>query len=176
MSKPRKTKQNVSPPAAAAAGRRFPRPAAVVLVVVIVAAGGFWWVKGRPTDAPPAAAPAIAINRTNEPALAANPNLGFAKLKGRWLRPDGGYVLEIKSVEDGGKLDAAYLNPRPIHVARAEASWNSGTNKVFVELRDVKYPGSTYDLAYEEGKDQLTGIYYHAGLRQQFEVVFVRMK
>ena len=46
----------------------------------------------------------------------------FDKLSGRWLRPDGGYVLEIRSADASGKIDAAYLNPRPISIAKAEAT------------------------------------------------------
>lgn len=100
----------------------------------------------------------------------------FQKLKGKWLRPDGGYVIDIKSVDDGGKLDAAYLNPKPIHVAKAEASLEGAAIKAFIELRDVNYPGSTYTLVYEPDSDELRGIYYQAVQQQRFEVAFVRMK
>jgi hypothetical protein len=103
-------------------------------------------------------------------------NPGFEKLKGRWLRPDGGYILEVRSVEAGGKLDAAYLNPQPIHVAKAEASQQGTSVRVFVELRDVNYPGCTYNLIDQPGSDQLLGIYYQAAIQQQFEVVFERVK
>ena len=47
--------------------------------------------------------------------------------------------------------------------------------KVFIELRDANYPGSTYNLTYDPQSDQLQGIYYQAALQQQFEVVFLRM-
>ena len=47
--------------------------------------------------------------------------------------------------------------------------------KVFIELRDVNYPGSTYDLTYNPQADQLQGSYYQAALQQQFDVSFVRM-
>ncbi len=95
---------------------------------------------------------------------------------GRWLRPDGGYILEIRDVDAGGKLDAAYLNPQPIHVARAEATRDGSALKVFVELRAPNYPGSTYTLTYDPKRDQLQGVYFQAALRQRFDVVFVRMK
>src|SRR5262245_32342925 len=36
---------------------------------------------------------------------------GFRALHGRWLRPDGGYILDIRDVDAHGKIDAAYLNP-----------------------------------------------------------------
>ena len=113
---------------------------------------------GTPTPTPSAAKP------------------GFGMLKAKWLRPDGGYVLDIKAVEDDGKLDASYSNPKPIRVSKAEASRDGKTVKVFIELRDVNYPGSTYDLTYDPQDDSLNGVYYQAALQQSFEVVFVRMK
>ena len=42
-------------------------------------------------------------------------------LKGRWLRPDGGYVIEIRQVDADGQLDARYFNPSPIRVVAAKA-------------------------------------------------------
>ena len=143
-----------------------------MLALVVLAAGCWWWSQRRTTDTPPAAA----VDATNQPALAATPNAGFDKLKGKWVRPDGGYVVEIRSVEASGKMDATYSNPRPINVSKAEASQAGGVTKVFIELRDVNYPGSTYDLAYQAGSDQLTGIYYQAALQEKFQVVFERVK
>lgn len=100
----------------------------------------------------------------------------FQTLIGRWLRPDGGYIIEIRGVNNQGGLDAGYLNPRPIHVSRAEASKEGSMTKVFIELQDVGYPGSTYNLIYDPGREALLGIYYQAHIGQRFEVVFVRMK
>lgn len=99
----------------------------------------------------------------------------YQKLLGKWVRPDGGYVIEIKSVDENGKLEAGYFNPRPIHVARAEASGQDSMIKVLIELRDVNYPGSTYTLAYDSTADQLKGVYFQAVERQQYEIFFVRM-
>jgi hypothetical protein len=101
---------------------------------------------------------------------------GFERLKGRWLRPDGGYVLEIRAVDARGTIDAAYLNPRPIHIARAEAARKGSTLNVVVELRAPNYPGSTYTLTYDPKSDQLKGTYFQAVMQQTFDVVFVRMK
>lgn len=100
----------------------------------------------------------------------------FDKLSGRWLRPDGGYVLEIRSVDASGKIDATYLNPKPISIARAEATRDGSTLAVFVELRAPNYPGSTYTLTYDPQQDQLRGIYFQALQQQSFDVYFVRMK
>jgi len=101
---------------------------------------------------------------------------GFERLKGRWVRPDGGYVLEIRAVDARGAIDAAYLNPRPINVARAEVTRDGSLLKVFVELRAPNYPGSTYRLTHDPKNDQLKGTYFQAVTRQTFDVVFVRMK
>jgi len=100
----------------------------------------------------------------------------FGKLKGRWLRPDGGYIIAIKDIDPGGKMDAAYYNPRQINVSEAQATWEGGTLKVFIELRDVRYPGSTYTLTYDPKADQLSGVYYQAAIGQRFDVFFVRAK
>jgi len=100
----------------------------------------------------------------------------FEPLIGRWQRPDGGYVLEVRNVGDDGSASVRYLNPRPIHVARSEASRHGDSIKLFVELRDAGYPGSTYTLVYSPEKDVLLGIYYQAGMGQYFDVVFLRMK
>jgi hypothetical protein len=101
---------------------------------------------------------------------------GLDRLRGRWVRPDGGYVLEIRDVEASGKMTAGYFNPRPINVSRAEATLDGTTLKVFIELRDVNYPGATYHLTYDPGSDQLRGVYFQPALQQSFQVFFVRMK
>ena len=103
-------------------------------------------------------------------------NGGFDALNGRWVRPDGGYVLEIRAVDASGKIDAAYRNPNPINVAKAEATRDGSTLKVFVELRAPNYPGSTYTLTYDPQQDQLRGIYFQAVQQQNFNVFFVRTK
>jgi hypothetical protein len=89
-------------------------------------------------------------------------NDSFYALNGRWLRPDGGYVLEIRAVDASGKIDAAYFNPKPINVAKAEATRAGSALKVFVELRPPNYPGSTYPLTYDRDHDRLQGIYFQA--------------
>jgi hypothetical protein len=100
----------------------------------------------------------------------------FDVLKGRWLRPDGGYILQIRTIDAGGKIDAGYFNPRPINVSKAEVTQEGGKMKVFVELRDTGYPGSVYTLTYDPKDDLLRGVYFHAALKQNFDVFFTRMK
>jgi len=103
-------------------------------------------------------------------------NTGFETLESRWLRPDGEYIIQIRSVDGSGKIDAGYFNPRPINVSKAQATRESGKIKVFIELRDTGYPGSTYTLTYDSKEDVLRGIYYQAAMKQSFEVYFTRMK
>ena len=94
---------------------------------------------------------------------------------GRWVRTGTPYVIDIQAARDDGTLDAAYYNPRPVNVSRAEARDKNGRLEVFVELRDVNYPGSNYTLTYDKGKDILYGVYFQAVIRQSFEVVFRRL-
>ncbi len=97
-------------------------------------------------------------------------------LKGIWIRTDGGYKIEIKEVQDDGKLDAAYFNPNPINVGRSEWRIQDKTLQLYVELQDENYPGSIYQLAYDEDKDELHGTYYQAVARQTFKVSFTKEK
>ncbi len=110
--------------------------------------------------------------------LKTNPaeTIDFKDLIGRWIRRDGGYVIEIRSVDVQGKMDAGYYNPRPINVSVAEASKDNNIVKVFIELRDVGYPGSTYSLTYMPNENVMIGIYYQAKLGQAFEVIFIKME
>jgi hypothetical protein len=144
---------------------------AVVLAVGIVAAVAL--LRGRElsgTGSP------LRSSGAHAAATAVTATASFQSLRGRWLRPDGGYILDIQDVDANGKIEAVYLNPRPIHVARAEATGDGSALQVFVELRAPGYPGSTYTLRYEPQRDQLEGIYFQAALQQRFAVVFVRMK
>lgn len=130
-----------------------------------------WWVCGGIFFAVVAFVGYWSLNKT---AVPAGPDP--AKLVGRWLRPDGGYILELSQPGPKGVLKAAYFNPRPIHVSRAEWKHQEDQLRIFVELRDRNYPGSTYTLVYVPDRDQLTGHYYQAALGQTFDVVFVRQK
>jgi uncharacterized protein (DUF2147 family) len=98
------------------------------------------------------------------------------RLIGQWVRPDGGYILEIKEIGKDGTLKAAYYNPRPINIARAEFSKKDDTLTIFIELRDVNYPGSKYNLKYDPKSDRLIGTYFQAVQGQIFDVEFTRSK
>ncbi len=94
----------------------------------------------------------------------------------RWIRTDAPYVIEIQGVNNDGTMQASYYNPRLINVACAEARKKNGTLEIFVELRDVNYPGSHYTLGYDRENDRLQGVYFQAAIQQNFDVSFVRMQ
>ena len=98
----------------------------------------------------------------------------FERLIGAWVRPDGGYVIEISKIYPNGQVDAAYFNPRPIHVSRANISDKGGIIELFIELQGKGYPGSTYTLKYSPDSDVMVGIYFQAVIQQQFDVYFQR--
>ena len=102
--------------------------------------------------------------------------VAFDALVGRWVRPDGGYTIVVKSVGTDGKLDASYSNPRSLPFSIAEAKRDSATLKVFLELRAGGYNGSTYSLTYDRVSDALKGVYYQAVAGQRYDVRFERAK
>ncbi len=148
----RKTKKATRARAADARRTRW-RIVGVILLAVVVVVGYRIWEKN-----------------------AAAPGPDPSTLVGRWLRPDGGYVLELSDPAPDGLLKAAYFNPRPINVSRAEWKVQGDHLRAFVELRDEHYPGSTYTLTYRPATDRLVGIYFQATLRQQYDVEFERTK
>ena len=119
-----------------------------------------------PVAPPPPAAPVATPTAPND----------LSKLKGRWQRPDGGYVIEIKEVLPDGKLTAAYYNPRSINVSQAEARKDAGAVKVFIELRDQNYPGATYNLTFDPEHDVLAGAYFQPLAGETYQVEFQRLK
>jgi hypothetical protein len=153
MSKSRKHRRTAQP-APARARWRLPLLAGLALAIGLLAVGGWWWNHARQAD----------------------PLTMYQKLQGRWQRADGGYIIDIRGVDAAGTLTAAYLNPRPIKVAKAEASMLGEALRVFIELRDVNYPGSTYQLTYDPAADRLKGVYYQAALRESYDVEFGRVK
>jgi hypothetical protein len=98
----------------------------------------------------------------------------FDRLIGNWVRPDGGYVIEIRKIHPDGQVDAAYFNPSPIHVSRSTVSEEDGIITLFIELQGQGYPGSTYTLKYNPTYDAMVGIYFQAVIQQPFEVIFQR--
>jgi len=109
-------------------------------------------------------------------APAAESESGFDSLLGLWVRPDGGYMIAIRGIDSSGRLDAAYANPQQLPFAKAEASRDGNTIKVFLELRAGGYNGSTYNLTYDPEDDILKGVYYQAVAQQKYDIYFERAK
>jgi hypothetical protein len=134
---------------------------------VVLAAAYIFWGDRSPSSSEPGTA--------NRPSVA-SAKVDLQQLIGDWVRPDGGYVISIRRIAPDGRAEAAYLNPRPINVSRAEASVAGDSAKLFIELRDAGYPGSTYELFHDPRSDRLAGVYFQAAIGQRFDVVFVRKK
>jgi uncharacterized protein (DUF2147 family) len=100
----------------------------------------------------------------------------YQRLEGRWVRPDGGYILELKNVGSTGDVKAMYFNPRPINVGISNWRKEEGKLTIFVELRDINYQGSTYTLQYDADSDRLNGKYFQAPTGQTYDIEFVRVK
>jgi hypothetical protein len=156
----------------------------LIFVALLVATGGLYVFtrSGDTAQAPAetastnhAAGPGIPGSATVSEEASPKANKAFEILLGRWLREDGGYVIEISEIMPGGTLKAAYFNPNRIHVSRAAAAEQSGSIQVGIELNDVNYPGCLYTLVFNPALDQLQGQYFQAGSGQTYNVAFVRM-
>jgi hypothetical protein len=182
MSRMSKDGRRTGPALPPPARRGLARLVAVLLLILILVCVAAWWLSQKSGETPlPSGASVLGTAATSSPvstrpAVEAVARTPFAILKGRWLRPDGGYVIDVRSVDGTGRMDASYFNPRSIHVAQARASQDGAATKVFIELRDVNYPGSTYNLVYDPQDDRLKGIYYQAMLQESYEVFFIRTK
>jgi hypothetical protein len=97
-------------------------------------------------------------------------------LVGNWVRTDAPYRIQISELLDDGKMKAGYFNPKSINVSKAGWVNTGGVIQLYVELRDVNYPGSNYSLTYLPERDLLAGNYYQAVEGTTFKVEFVRAK
>ena len=103
---------------------------------------------------------------------------GFAQaqhLKGKWVRPDGGYRLVIEDVKPDGSLKASYYNPGKINVSISNWKIENERLHLFIELRDTNYPGSTYSLVYAKEQDALDGTYFQAVTKESYSIGFLRI-
>jgi hypothetical protein len=123
----------------------------ICLVLIGLAAAAFYGLTNRSSRQP-----AATISQQRE-------TPAFDRLVGSWVRPDCGYVIEISKIHPNGKVDAAYFNPRPIHVSRSSVSEKDGIIELFIELQGKGYPGSTYTLKYNPEHDAMVGIYIPGG-------------
>jgi len=95
-------------------------------------------------------------------------------LVGSWQRMDGNYRIEITAVGDEGLLDAGYFNPGPINVGKSGWRVHEKVLQVFIQMDDVNYPGSFYDLKYNKEKNILHGTYYQAVAKETYNISFKR--
>jgi hypothetical protein len=102
--------------------------------------------------------------------------LAFGVLVGRWARTEGPYIINISAVDENGKFDASYANPRPLPFHTAEVARDGNALKLIFELRAGGYGGSTYALKYDAASDSLRGVYNQVVVKQVFDVVFNRIK
>jgi len=136
----------------------------VVTAVALLLCGHIGAAIAQPTSpAGPGAPPPVAAEKSS-----------FDALKGTWLRPDGGYIIAIRSVGANWQIDAMYFNPNQLPFSKAQATLDGAKLRVALELRAGGYDGSTYDLVYDPATNRLTGTYYQAVAKQNFEVFFVR--
>ncbi len=139
----------------------FPSALAITLVCIL---GAVWPMLGT------------VFAQSGNPSKQTQVQTDLQRLEGRWFRPDGGYILELWDIKKDGSVSVAYYNPRPIKVFIARWSRKAGRINLFVELRDVNYPGSKYNLRYDPKSDRLGGTYFQAVERQTFDIEFVRAK
>ncbi len=112
---------------------------------------------------------------------AARPNTAiqgnFADAKaviGDWKRSAGGYRLLIREIEGGIRVE--YESPSQGNVRVSQSKMRIKDSKIQIEitLNDVNYPGSNYDLMYDENTDTIKGTYTYP--QGTMYVSFVRGK
>lgn len=97
-------------------------------------------------------------------------------LKGKWLRSDGTYIIEIFSLSENGKMDAGYFNPNPINVGSSRWAYRDGVILLEIVLKDANYPGSKYNLIYDRNSGFLAGNYFQAVQGIDYDVIFSKKK
>lgn len=106
--------------------------------------------------------------------LSSQLNAEFETLRGKWLRTDSDYVIELRELLPDNQVTAAYFNPGPINVGEAKIYRENGFLKVFVKMQDKNYPGSSYTLIYDQASNMLRGTYFQAVQGVEYEVEFAR--
>ncbi len=138
-------------------------------IPLIIGIGMITYSLTRPHSAAPPV-PTVAAAPVTPPAASRD------ALLGKWRRQDGDYMLEIRSIATDGTAETRYYNPNPVHVATAKAAASQAGVGIFVLLQDEGYRGSNYTLSYDPGHDALTGIYRQPEVRQEYQIVFERIR
>lgn len=71
-------------------------------------------------------------------------------------------------------MNAKYFNPGPINVSESEWMNAAGFLRIYVELRDENYSGSSYKLTYMPERGMLVGDYFQAVESVIYYVEFAR--
>ncbi len=142
--------------------KHIKRSALFALLVFLTISCGEAKSPEGPTAEPVQAATAVAVDRQ--------------KIAGTWQRTDAPYQLVISDIASDGTMKASYLNPNPINVSKANWVDGKGTISIFVELRDVNYPGSNYSLTYFLDRDMLVGKYFQAVEGVTYDISLTRVK
>ncbi len=127
-----------------------------------------------PEQKDPGESSQIREKQSNEP-ITSKTDIPLDTILGRWLRPDGNYVIQINSIDSENQIDAQYFNPKPIKIARAELI-PANNFRIYIEFDDEGYKGSSYDLIYDPAQDALSGKYFQATYGQTYQIAFVRLK
>lgn len=188
--KGKSTEEAATPQRSASCPQGWAMVLSAIALIFVVALGLHYSLDQTPAQSPPpngpdaqtpprvSPPPGQAAAASSAPAMSTTrlPADIRSKLVGRWLRPDGGYVMTIKSVAEDGTVQVTYENPRPIHVANAFVKQVAAKTSLYVELRDRNYPGNNYELEFDAARDQFVGVYHHLGVQQNFDVYFERLK
>lgn len=141
-----------------------------VIIIILISCIGLWLQFGYKDDKPKAEL------KDTSPTAEKN-RIPAEKLLGKWVRKNGGYVLEVSKILENNQVKAAYFNPqKKINVSKSDYSYEDKTLVLFVELNDAGYPGSYYKLKYFAEKDELYGSYFQATQKLTYEVNFAKSK
>lgn len=90
----------------------------LLLTFGALAAGVFFLLNGRQSIAQ-------STQPTATPESVATPvaKSGFDRLQGRWQRPDGGYVIDIKDIDSSGKMVRRISTPAPSTSPGRQRPW-----------------------------------------------------
>jgi len=149
---------------------KFKKPLAIILstVIAVVSFSCNQEEKKETTET---------ISTTSEPVVEKPRKLVDSSLVvGDWVRTDAPYEIKISELSGNGVLKVGYFNPRSINVGKASWASADGAIKIYIELRDVNYPGSNYNLTYFSGNDTLVGKYFQAVEGATYDVGFSRKK
>jgi hypothetical protein len=171
------SKSGNRPSALSASIARTKRSRWISLFVIVIGIS-IIFVIARKTNQTPAESnqPAVATDTTSHAVEPQDMEKTLQLLVGKWQRTDGGYIIELNDPGPDGKIQAAYFNPKPIHVGSAGWQFSTGKIIVTVELQDVNYPRSLYTLEYFPKEDVLEGSYFQAVERVNHTVDFRRVK